>query len=117
MAQARLLRGRDPVAVTAVQFLGAALAALPFSVATEGVPAAPGRPGIVLAVVGLAAGGTLLPFTLFAYGAEPGLRRGRPARSSTSSRSSARWRASSSSATRSARCRLAGGAAILAASP
>jgi O-acetylserine/cysteine efflux transporter len=68
VAQARLLRGRDPVAVTAVQFLGAALAVLPFCVAAEGAPAAPHRPGAVLAAVALAAGGTLLPFTLFAYG-------------------------------------------------
>jgi EamA-like transporter family protein len=67
VARARQLRGRDPVALTAVQFLGAALAVLPFSVATEGVPALPAGPGVVLAVLGLAAGGTLLPFTLFAY--------------------------------------------------
>jgi O-acetylserine/cysteine efflux transporter len=67
VAQARLLRDRDPIAVTAVQFLGAALAVLPFSLVTEGMPTAPGGPGIVLATVGLAAGGTLLPFTLFAY--------------------------------------------------
>jgi len=68
VAQARLLPGRDPVAVTAVQFLGAALAVLPFSAITEGAPAAPHGPGAVLAAVALAAGGTLLPFTLFAYG-------------------------------------------------
>jgi drug/metabolite transporter (DMT)-like permease len=68
VAQDRLLRGRDPVAVTAVQFLGAALAVLPFSVVAEGMPAAPGAPGPVLAAAGLVAGGTLLPFTLFAYG-------------------------------------------------
>jgi len=67
VAQARRLRGRDPVAVTAVQFLGAALAVLPFSVAAEGVPALPAGPGAVLAVTGLTVGGTLLPFTLFAY--------------------------------------------------
>jgi drug/metabolite transporter (DMT)-like permease len=67
VAQGRLLRGRDPVAVTAVQFVGAALAALPFSAATEGLPAAPHDLGIVLLTVALAAG-TLLPFTLFAYG-------------------------------------------------
>jgi O-acetylserine/cysteine efflux transporter len=67
VAQDRLLRGRDPVAVTAVQFLGAALAVLPFSVVAEGLPAAPGAPGPVLATAGLVAGGTLLPFTLFAY--------------------------------------------------
>jgi O-acetylserine/cysteine efflux transporter len=67
VAQDRLLRGRDPVAVTAVQFVGAALAALPFSVVAEGMPAVPGAPGPVLATAGLVAGGTLLPFTLFAY--------------------------------------------------
>ena len=67
VAQVRRLRGRDPVALTAVQFLGAALVVLPFSVATEGVPALPAGPGVALAVLGLAAGGTLLPFTLFAY--------------------------------------------------
>jgi O-acetylserine/cysteine efflux transporter len=67
VAQGRLLRGHDPIAVTAVQFVGAALAALPFSAATEGLPAAPHSLGVVLLTVGLAAG-TLLPFTLFAYG-------------------------------------------------
>jgi O-acetylserine/cysteine efflux transporter len=67
VAQGRLLSGRDPVAVTAVQFLGAALAVLPFSVALEGAPALPTGLGAVLAVAGLTAGGTLLPFTLFAY--------------------------------------------------
>jgi O-acetylserine/cysteine efflux transporter len=68
VAQSRLLRNRDPVAVTAVQFLGAALAALPFATAAEGIPTAPTGPGAVLAAAGLAVGGTLLPFTLFAYG-------------------------------------------------
>jgi drug/metabolite transporter (DMT)-like permease len=68
VAQARLLRGRDPVAVTAVQFLAAALAVLPVAVITEGMPAAPGSPATLLATAGLAVGGTLLPFTLFAYG-------------------------------------------------
>jgi O-acetylserine/cysteine efflux transporter len=67
VAQGRLLRGRDPVAVTAVQFVGATLAALPFSAATEGLPAAPRSLSVVLITVALAAG-TLLPFTLFAYG-------------------------------------------------
>jgi O-acetylserine/cysteine efflux transporter len=67
VAQVRLLRDRDPVAVTAVQFLGAALAMLPVA-ATEPMPAPPTSPGVVLAVAGLAVGGTLLPFTLFAYG-------------------------------------------------
>jgi len=68
VAQGRLLIGRDPVAVTAVQFLGATLGALPVAVLTEGVPAVPGSAGPVLAVVGLAGFGTLLPFTLFAFG-------------------------------------------------
>jgi len=68
VGQARLLPGRDPVAVTAVQFLGAALGALAFTVVTEGAPAAPAGPGPVLAVAALAVAGTLLPFTLFAFG-------------------------------------------------
>lgn len=68
VAQGRLLEHRDPVAVTAVQFAGAALVALPFAVTTEGLPAAPAGSGAVLAVAGLTAIGTLLPFTLFAYG-------------------------------------------------
>ncbi len=68
VAQSRLLTGRDPVAVTAVQFLGAALGALLVTVFTEGAPAVPTRPGPVLALVALAAAGTLVPFTLFAFG-------------------------------------------------
>ncbi|HEY5987958.1 MAG TPA: DMT family transporter [Streptosporangiaceae bacterium] len=68
VAQTRLLRGRDPIGVTAVQFLGAALAVLPFSAATEGMPAASRSLAAVLATAALAAGGTMLPFTLFAYG-------------------------------------------------
>jgi O-acetylserine/cysteine efflux transporter len=68
VAQGRLLSGRDPVAVTAVQFLGAALAVLPLSAITEGAPVIPRNPGAVLAAVALAVGGTVLPFTLFAFG-------------------------------------------------
>ena len=68
VVQGRLLPGRDPVAVTAVQFLGAALGALPVAVLSEGAPAGPGRAGPVLAVAALAVAGTLAPFTLFAYG-------------------------------------------------
>jgi O-acetylserine/cysteine efflux transporter len=68
VAQARLLPGRDPVAVTAVQFLAAAVGALLVAVTTEGVPAMPAGPGPVLAVLTLAICGTLLPFTLFAFG-------------------------------------------------
>jgi len=68
VAQVRLLPGRDPVAVTAVQFLAAAVAALAFTLVTEGAPAVPAGPGPVLAVAALAAFGTLVPFTLFAFG-------------------------------------------------
>src|SRR5262252_7912105 len=64
VAQARLLTGRDPVAVTAVQFLGAALGSLPVAVISEGVPAAPVGFGALLAVIALALAGTLAPFTL-----------------------------------------------------
>ena len=72
VAQRRLLEGQDPVAITAVQFLGAAMAALPVAACTEGAPPVPAAGGAgvlaVLAVVGLTAVGTLAPFTLFAYG-------------------------------------------------
>src|SRR5690242_7010054 len=67
VAQARLLHGQDPIALTAVQFLGAALAVLPFAAVTEAGPALPGTAGPILATAALAAGGTLLPFALFAY--------------------------------------------------
>jgi drug/metabolite transporter (DMT)-like permease len=72
VAQRRLLEGQDPAAITAVQFLGAALAALPVAACTEGAPPVPpaGGAGVlaILAVAGLTAVGTLAPFTLFAYG-------------------------------------------------
>jgi O-acetylserine/cysteine efflux transporter len=72
VAQRRLLKGQNPAAITAVQFLGAALAALPVAACTEGAPPVPpaGGAGVlaVLAVVALTAVGTLAPFTLFAYG-------------------------------------------------
>ena len=68
VAQARLLTGRDPIAVTAVQFLGATLGALACAVVTEGWPAVPAHPAPVLAVAALGTCGTLLPFTLFAFG-------------------------------------------------
>ena len=68
VAQGRLLTGRDPVAVTAVQFVGATVGALPVAVLTEGAPVMPAGAGAVLAVAALALGGTLAPFTLFAFG-------------------------------------------------
>ncbi len=67
VAQPRLLAGRDPVAVTAVQLGAAALGTVPAALLIDGVPAA--VPGLVptAAMVGLAVGGTLVPFTLFAW--------------------------------------------------
>jgi drug/metabolite transporter (DMT)-like permease len=67
VAQGRLLKGRDPIALTAVQFLGAALGALPLA-ASEHLPAAHPGAGAIGATLALAACGTLIPFTLFALG-------------------------------------------------
>ncbi|HEY7605612.1 MAG TPA: DMT family transporter, partial [Actinomycetes bacterium] len=69
VAQPRLLEGRDPVAVSAVQFLAAAVAALPVAALTEGPPPVAGGPGVALvATAGLALLGTLGANTLFAQG-------------------------------------------------
>jgi O-acetylserine/cysteine efflux transporter len=68
VAQGDLLAERDPIAVTALQFAGAAAITLPFSLVTGGGPTAPTQIGPVLAVLALAVAGTLVPFTLFAYG-------------------------------------------------
>jgi drug/metabolite transporter (DMT)-like permease len=68
VAQPTLLAGRDPVAVTAVQLGAGAVAALPIALLTEGLPAAPAGELPVLAALGLALAGTLLAFSLFAYG-------------------------------------------------
>src|SRR4051794_8529139 len=38
VAQVRMLEGRDPMAVTAVQFMAAAVTALPIAILTEGAP-------------------------------------------------------------------------------
>jgi O-acetylserine/cysteine efflux transporter len=65
--QPRLLAGRDPMGVTAVQLGAGALAALP-AAAVGGAPPAPLTAGPVVAVVALALAGTLVPFALFAYG-------------------------------------------------
>ena len=66
--QPRLLAGRDAAAVTAVQFAGGALVALPVAVLTEGMPHAPGAPLPALSLAALAVAGTPLPFWLFAFG-------------------------------------------------
>jgi O-acetylserine/cysteine efflux transporter len=69
VAQTRLLKGRDPIAVTALQFLAAAVVMLPVAVGTEGVvPPAAGMAHGLPVVIALALAGTLAPFTLFAYG-------------------------------------------------
>jgi O-acetylserine/cysteine efflux transporter len=66
--QPRLLVGRDPVAVTAVQLAAGAAVALPVALALEGGPPVPTAGGTVVAALVLATAGTLAPFTLFAYG-------------------------------------------------
>ena len=67
VVQPALLRGRDPAAVTAVQFLAGGLFAIPVAALMEGAPPVPADPAPVLAVAALALGGTLLPFWLFAF--------------------------------------------------
>ena len=66
--QPRLLEGRDAASVTAVQFAGGALVALPVAALTEGVPHAPGAGTPVIALAALALAGTPLPFWMFAFG-------------------------------------------------
>jgi len=68
VVQPRLLAGRDPAAVTAVQFAAGALVALPHALTFEGMPAAPAEAGPAVALVALALAGTVLPFWLFAFG-------------------------------------------------
>jgi O-acetylserine/cysteine efflux transporter len=68
VVQPRLLAGRDAAAVTAVQFAGGALVAMPVALLTEGLPHGPGGPTSALALAALAVAGTPLPFWLFAFG-------------------------------------------------
>jgi O-acetylserine/cysteine efflux transporter len=68
VAQVDMLRGRDPMAVTAVQFMAAAAGALPIALVTEGAPAAPSAAGPMLGVLGLTVVGTMLPWVFFAFG-------------------------------------------------
>ena len=67
VVQPSLLRGRDPIAVTAMQMVAGGIAAVPNAV-LEGMPPAPASAAPVVALVALAFAGTLLPFALFAYG-------------------------------------------------
>src|SRR3954454_7051226 len=67
VVQAGLLRGQDPIAMTAVQMFAGALAAVP-NAAFEGLPSAPASAAPIVALLALATFGTLAPFALFAYG-------------------------------------------------
>jgi O-acetylserine/cysteine efflux transporter len=65
----QLLHGRDPAALTAVQFAGGALVSLPVALLVHGGGSATGGSvGEILAFATLATVGTVLPFWLFAYG-------------------------------------------------
>jgi drug/metabolite transporter (DMT)-like permease len=66
--QPRLLADRDAAAVTAVQFAGGALVALPVAMLTGGVPHGPTAIVPAVALAALALAGTPLPFWLFAFG-------------------------------------------------
>jgi O-acetylserine/cysteine efflux transporter len=68
VGQPRLLAGRDAAAVTAVQFAGGALVAVPVAILREGLPHGPTGSTSVLALAALALAGTPLPFWLFAFG-------------------------------------------------
>jgi drug/metabolite transporter (DMT)-like permease len=67
-AQSRLLPGRDPVGVTAVQMAAAALTVLPLALVSGELPAV--GPTATQAAAGLALVtlGSMLPFALYAYG-------------------------------------------------
>jgi O-acetylserine/cysteine efflux transporter len=66
VAQPRLLGGRTPVALTAVQMGAASILALPLALVAEPAPHVHGP--ALLAIVGLVVIGSLLPFTLYAWG-------------------------------------------------
>jgi O-acetylserine/cysteine efflux transporter len=66
VSQARLLRGRDPVAVTALQLMAAAVATLPLALLSGGMHTGPVSPVAVLATGGLVLVGTVAPTALFA---------------------------------------------------
>jgi O-acetylserine/cysteine efflux transporter len=67
VSQARLLRGRDPVAVTALQLTAAAVAVLPAALAGGPAQVAAATPTAMLATAGLVLAGTVLPTTMFAF--------------------------------------------------
>ena len=68
VSQARLLRGRDPLAVTGLQLLSAAVMVLPIALTTEHHLAGPASPAALLATAGLVLAGTVGPTAMFAFG-------------------------------------------------
>jgi O-acetylserine/cysteine efflux transporter len=68
VSQARLLRGRDPLAVTGLQLLSAAVMVLPVALTTEHHLAGPVSAAALLATIGLVVAGTVGPTALFAFG-------------------------------------------------
>ena len=68
VAQGDLLAGRDPVSVTAVQMTAAAAVAVPAALVTGSLPAHAPHAAALAATLALATAGSLLPFTLYAYG-------------------------------------------------
>jgi len=68
VSQARLLRGRDPVAVTGLQLMAAAVMVLPIAAGSEPHMAGPVSGIAVLATLALVLAGTVGPTALFAFG-------------------------------------------------
>ena len=69
VAQPRLLEGRNPVAVTAVQRAAAAAVAVAAALLLGApVAVAPLTPGVLVAFVALVLAGSALPYALYAYG-------------------------------------------------
>ena len=68
VSQARLLRGRDPVAVTGLQLMSAAVLVLPIALTTEHHLAGSMSAAALLATIGLVVAGTVGPTALFAFG-------------------------------------------------
>src|SRR5215469_12048953 len=68
VSQARLLRGRDPLAVTGLQLMAAAVMVLPIAAGSEPHMAGPVSGIAVLATLALVLAGTVGPTALFAFG-------------------------------------------------
>ncbi len=68
VAQTRLLEGRDPVAVTAVQMAGAAVATLPLALLAGDLPTHGPSTHQLGAALTLVTVGSVVPFSLYAWG-------------------------------------------------